>query len=274
MFIPSNIEEKGLQTLQFNQEVGVGSHLQAAARAERIDSPITKALGTRRGKMLARMMKLLFRGNMDKLMDYAAIRPYAIMEAIRIALGDYPENKTVIDPAAGYSPELYWLAHEYPDTDFVELDIHEVIEAKRAAFYPHGIPENLRLRPVDLSRQKLHQVQPEPVDVMVVLAAYVSHIDFRSALAYLSYFIPHGGYLIVPFPYLPGVDHFTDNSYIFSKLVSTPAGILTDESDLDKIFKGSNFTLCQTIKLSDFAEREGRPVPADIELIAIAQHTV
>ena len=272
MIIPDFIAKKGLRILQFNQEVGVGSHLQAGARAERIASPITRALGTKRGLMMARVAKILFRGNIEALLNYAAIRPYALMEAVRIVLGDNPEHKTIVDPAAGYSPDFYWLAQEYPDTSFVEFDIHEVIEFKRAAFYPHGIPSNLRLRPIDLSRQELHQVQTERVDAMVILGAYVSHKDFQDALTYLDYMIQDKGYLIIPFPYKPGIDNFTDNSFIFTKLVSTPAGALNKASDLEKIFEGTNFSLQQTIKLSDFAEREGRATPADIELIAIVQH--
>ena len=271
MNIPEDIAKRGLRLLQFNQKAGLGSHLQAGARAELIASPITKALGTRQGQMLAKTMRFLFRGNIDALLNYATIRPYAIMEAIRLCLGDNADNKVVLDPAAGYSPEFFWLAQEYPQTQFTEVDIHEVIEFKRAAFYPHGIPSNLRLRPVDLTRQGLHRVQKRRVDVMVVLGAYVSHTNFRDALAYLDYFIQGDGFLIVPFPYAPGIDYFTDNSFIFTRLVATPVGALKGESDLNTIFEGTNFMLKQTIKLSDFARKEARAIPADIELIAIAQ---
>src|SRR5690606_24303028 len=116
MSIPDEIYEKGIRALHFNQEVGIGSHLQAGARAQLIDTPLTKALSSRRGRMLARTMQYLFRGNIDALMNYAIMRPYAVMEAIKIALGKTPEHKIVVDPAAGLSPVLYWMAQRFPET--------------------------------------------------------------------------------------------------------------------------------------------------------------
>lgn len=271
MFIPEDIAANGLRTLQITQAAGVGSQLQAGIRAEMIDSPITKALRTGLGLMIARTMKILFRGDVKPVLNYAAIRPYAMMEAIRIALGNNAENKVILDPAGGYSPQFYWLAQEFTEAHFVEVDVHEVIEYKRKALYDFGIPSNLRLRPLDMTRTELHKIQSELVDVMVVLGAYVTHDEFRKLLLYLEYLVRDPGYLIVPFPYEPGIDNFTQNSFAFSKMIATPVGSVKSLSDVEALFEGTAFQLQEVIKLSDFAREQGKAIPADIEVIAIVK---
>ena len=75
----------------------------------------------------------------------------------------------------------------------------------------------------------------------------------------------------MPFPYEPGIDNFTENSFAFSKIVSTPIGAVRAISDLEALFEGSAFKLQDLVKMSDYAREQGKAIPADIEIIAIAR---
>ena len=127
------------------------------------------------------------------------------------------------------------------------------------------------MRPVDLKLQRLHEAQTKTVDVLVTVGAYITHDEFRDLLKYLAYLIAAEGYLIVPFPYAPGIDNFTDNSFVFSNIITTPKGAIHNRDDIATIFKDTDFELTQTIKLSDLAKDLRKPMPADIEMIALAR---
>ncbi|MGJ3239361.1 MAG: hypothetical protein ACFE0Q_11695 [Anaerolineae bacterium] len=271
MVEPFYIDTSGAWVLGHNQQQGAGSHLQAGARAELIPSPITRALSTFGGRIAAQTMQYMFRGSVEPLLNYVAFRPYALMEAIRFALGEHPRDKIVLDPASGYSPVYYWLAQQLPHTQFIEMDQEKMIDGKHKALDPFGIAQNLGFHAVDLSTTPLHTVQSNPVDVMVLLGAYVDHGAYADLLRYVPHLLKQDGYIVSIFPNKEGIENFQENSAIFSRIVSEPRGAVNDLSEIITLFKESEFKLKRVISLSELADKHHKPVPADVELIAIAR---
>jgi hypothetical protein len=261
---------KGAWVLGHNQQQS-GSELQAGARADLIPSPITKALSSFKGRVAAKTMRLMFSGQLEPLLNYAALRPYAEMEAIRMALGDNPANKLVLDPAAGFAPQFFWLAQELSETRFLELDRLTSIEEKRYLLHPFGIPENLRLKAADLSTIPLHEVLNERVDAVLSIGAYVKHRDYGAMLEYLKRVLKHDGKVIGSFPFAPGVENLSQNSALFRRVAGSPEGIVYSEAQLKTIFENAGYELEAILKFSDLAKKWDKPMPADIEIIAIAR---
>lgn len=271
MVQPFYIDTTGAWVLGHNQKYGAGSILQAGARAELIPSPITQALSTFGGRVASQTMQYMFKGNLRAMLNYVALRPYALKFAIEQALGQDADEKIVLDPAGGHSPVFYWLAEENRNTHFIEMDTTKVIDNKKRVLKPLGIPSNLHLQNVDLMEQNLHEVQPVLVDVIVTLGAYVNHSDYRAMLRYLQNTLTPNGNIIVSFPYSRGIENFQENGSVFSRIVTTPKGVIKDEKDIYTIFKDTDFTVTEIIKLSDLAKAQNKPIPADIEIFAIAQ---
>lgn len=265
-------EKIGAWVIAHTQAQGSGSELQAGARAELIDSPVTRALSTFRGRIATRTMKLMFFGSVAPLLNYAAFRPYAVMQAIRLALGEQSNTpRIVLDPAGGYSPSFYWLAKEMPDTQFVEIDTAKVVETKRYLLRDLSIPANLRLRPLDLSQRNLHDTLIDRVDVLIGIGAYVSHQQYRQFLDYARRILSKDGYIVAAFPYLPGIENFQRNKSLFSRIVTVPKGVVSDIDQLYSVFDNTGFEIKEVIRLSELAAAQNKPMPADIEVIAVAQ---
>ncbi|MGB7341114.1 MAG: hypothetical protein WBC91_19615 [Phototrophicaceae bacterium] len=271
MVKPFYVDTTGAWVLGHNQTQAASSHLQAGARSELIPSPITKALSTFGGRIAAQTMQYMFKGNVQSLLNYAAFRPYAMMEAIRQALGDNKDGKIVLDPASGFSPIYYWLANEMPETTFIEIDTPKMIADKKSALSKFHRPKNLSLRPANLSDVHLHSLSDNRVDVLVVTGAFVSHVDYRDMLKYVTSIVKDDGYIIAPFPYTVGIENFMENAAVFGRIVTAPIGAISTPDELSLIFNASDFTVTHTLKLSELAERYHKPRPMDVELIAIAQ---
>lgn len=271
MVEPFYIDTTGAWVLGHNQTYGTGSYLQAGARAEKVDTPFMQALSTFGGRIASRTMQYMFRGDVTKLLNYAAFRPHAIKFAVDDILGDQAKEKIVLDPAGGLSPAFYWLAQAHKETHFIEMDIEKVITHKQRVLKAFNMPANLHLQSVNLKEQHLHEVQSVSVDAIVTLGAYVSRADFREMLRYLQRTLNSDGYVIATFPYRKGIENFQENSAIFSRIVTTPKGVIDDEKDIYAVFKDTDFTVTKIIKLSELAEAQGADIPADIEIVAIAK---
>lgn len=273
MVQPFYIDTTGAAVLGDNQTYGAGSQLQAGFRAKTMDSPITDALTTFGGRIAAQTMQYMFQGDLDGLLNYVAFRPFAMQHIIETLLEDPNEaaGMRILDPAGGYSPVFYWLAKKYAETAFIEIDIPKVIENKRRMLHPFGIPQNLRLRSTALSEHYLHSVLTDHCDVILALGAYVTQARYRELLDYLPQVLNTDGKIIAAFPYLPGIDNFQQNSMIFSKIVTQPVGALANERAIHTLFKDTPFEIVNIICLSELAAKMDAPMPADIEIIAVAQ---
>jgi len=274
--IMSNVELKSVQdaatwVLAQNQKHR-GSELHAGARAELLPSPLTRSLATWRGQLMARTMRLM--GVEHGILNYAAFRPYAIMEIIRQYVAKIPaKNPVVLDPAAGYGPEHLWLAEELPAVQFIELDHPDVIADKEKRLNRYPIPANLRLIGADLSEQSLDialgNICP---DIVIVIAAYVSTADYMNLLRYLPQIMRPNGWVIAPFPYKPGIDNLFVNRLTFQDLVKVgPVGMVDSEAAIHDIMAEVNYRHTQIFTLSTLARQMGKPIPSNVEIMAVAQ---
>lgn len=274
MVKPFYVDTTGAWVPGHNQTKSAGSQLQAGARADLIPSPVTKALSSFGGRIAAQTMQFMFRGNVQAVLNYTAFRPYAMMEAVKLALGDSKQGKIVLNPAGGYSPACYWLAQEMPEVQFIEMDVAKTIDFKKNVLEPFSIPDNLELRAVDLTQNNLHDVQQEKVDVIIVSGAYVSHKEYQDMLGYIKNILKKDACVIGSFPDKSGIENFLENSTVFTRIVANPRGAIDNEDGLSAIFKGTDFGVEAVVKLSELAKQQKKPIPADIEVIAIARQGI
>jgi hypothetical protein len=251
-----------------------GSELQAGARAQLIPSPLTHALSSFQGRIAARTLNMLFVGKLVSVLNYAGIRPYAMMEGVRIALSDLHEVRPlVVDPIAGFSPQFIWLAEAMPDVDFLEIDHPAVIQDKCERLKEFILPPNFRMQGADLSKDALHEVLERRAAVILALGTYLSHVDYCRLLNYLKGVLIDGGKVVGAFPYARGIENLQANSPLFARFAGAPAGIVENEQQIVEIFESCGYRINALHHFVEIAKRLRKPQPADIELLAVAQYT-
>ena len=259
------------ELLSVNQNQGA-SELQSGIRAEYIPSSLTRRLATWKGRAMARTLMLLGVG--EQVFNYMAIRPYALMLAIRQCINaiDHP-SPVVLDPAAGYGPQYIWLADEMPHVQFIEIDHPDVIQEKESMLAGYSLAPGLQLQAVDLSSQNLAtalgDIRPH---VITAMAAYMTNQQYIEVLKSLSNVLAPDGWVVAPFPNKQGIDNISRSSLIFKRLAkSNPVGMVDNQDAIYTIMEQAGYRNTQLITLSDVACQMDKPIPADIETFAIAQ---
>lgn len=267
-----SIDPSGNRVLGHNQQ-RQGSELHAGARAQMIPSPVTHALSTMRGRVSARALTTLFYGRTTGMLNYIALRPFAMMEAVRMALANYPDpHPLVLDPQAGYSPQLIWQAAEMPEVEFLEIDLPYIIKDRQERLSGIPLPPNYQMLAADLSQTPLHEVlEGKRPAVIMVPGSYVSHADYRELLAYLRHIIAMNGSLISTFADARGIENLKANSALFARFAGEPIGMIHNENDLRAIFDQANYQINQICTFSELARKLKKPLPADIEILVISQ---
>lgn len=247
-----------------------GSVLQAGVRALVTNTPITMALSSMQGRMMARTMMAM--GVDEALFTYSGFRPYAINEVIKRELPSTVESPLLVDPASGFSPQYYWLAQALPNAHCIEMDLPKNMQVKRQSLRGFDLPSNLELLDVDLTTQSLQEVLGErKAHAFIALAAYVKSSSFVELLTYLHQVIADDGFVVASFPYAPGFDNLMHTLSVFRRLVTKPIGLVQHEEEIMGIFDKAGYSKVTFYKLSDLAEEMGKPRPADVEIIAIAR---
>ena len=117
----------GAMVLGYAQEQR-GSELQAGARAELMKTPLTKALVSLRGRMIARILFSLHPP--EPFLNYVKMRSLALTHVMKSSL--IPQTAgLLVDLHAGYSPMGVMLADELPRHRILEIDMPEVIHDKQ-----------------------------------------------------------------------------------------------------------------------------------------------
>lgn len=265
--VPYQVEST--RVLGHNQKQN-GSVLQAGARALLIPSEITKALCSSQGRIAAQTIMMM--GASEKLLNYAALRPYAIMEVIRRHFPHDVENPVILDPTTGYGPEYIWLAQDYPQAQFIEMDRPDVIRDKVQRLKRFSLPPNLSYEGVDLARIPLHEaLDGRQVNMMVVLGTYVHAADFGELLLYLRSVLAPGGIVIAPFPYQVGLSDFVRANIVFGRFTSASAGVVNNSAEVDDIFRRAGYQDISVYTFTELARDLNKPEPYDIELIGVGR---
>ena len=211
-------------------------------------------------------------GLSQKLLNYVAFRPYAMKEVIRLSLPEGVEKPFVVDPAAGYSPQLIWLAQEMPHLDILELDLPANIADKINRLRGIDLPKNLTMQSADLSTTPLHEVIGErKIDVILANAAYVDAREFAQLLAYLQTLLSENGAVIAYFPYGPTIKDMSKSQNLFERFAGKPKGTIPSKEHATALFDQTGYTNVQFYELSQLATKLNKPIPADIEILAIAK---
>lgn len=262
------IMSRGAWVLGHTQQQG-GSTLQAGARAEYIPSRVTLALSTLYGRMAARAMGTL--DSSKALIHYATLRPFAINELFKRLLRTFDNPATVVDPAAGYSPLLIWMAQEFPQHNFVELDTETLILDKIHRFHHADvtIPQNLSLLAADLSVQRIKDVMyDDPIDIILANGTYVRTDDFRDLLHYLrTDVLSQQGAVVATFPYEPGIRNLLQQHWMFKRFAGVPRGIIPKVDVAVQTMRDAGYYQIQVFRLPQLANDLNRPIPNEVEII-------
>lgn len=259
---------QGNQVLGHNQQQD-GSIIQAGARAILIPSDLTRALSSARGRIAAQTIILM--GANQKLMNYAALRPFAIMEAIRRHMPEIP-HPVLLDPTTGYGAEYIWLAEEFPQATFIEIDRPDVIEDKRQRLRDFKLPSNVILEGVDFRKTTLEAgLRGRRVDMMVVLATYVTPAEFSEALRYFRTVMPKGLTVLAPFTYAPGMQEVQKSGILFRRFASEPSGTVQNHDEVRRVFRDAGYRDLGVYSFAELARDLGKPEPFDIEIIGVGR---
>jgi hypothetical protein len=259
----------GAWVLGFNQKQGA-SVLQAGARALLIHSALIKALSTPQGRIAAQTLQMM--GLSKGIENYAAFRPYAVMEVLRRHMPTDVPNPVVLDPATGYGAEYIWLAAEYPDTTFIEMDRPDVIQDKVQRLKAFKLPSNVIFEGVNLNTLPLHQaMKGRRVDLAVVLATYAKKSDFIELLRYFRTFMRKGAVVVAPFPYQLGIIELSRANILFRRFATAPVGTVQSIDEVYEIFRAADYRETSVYRFSELAEAVGKPIPIDVEVIAAAR---
>jgi hypothetical protein len=262
----------GAWVLGHNQREGA-SEMYAGARAQLMPSRLTDSLSTLNGRIAARTMLLIANTLDGKVANYAAFRSEGMMEAVRRVLRRVPTpSPVVVNPQSGYSATSIWLGQELAHVHFIDIDSPEVIADKQKRLIGYTLPDNLLYKGVDLSTTPLHEaLRGLRPDIVETIAAFCSPDDFAHLLRYLRHVMVDGGWVIAAFPYAPGIENLSRNLTLFQRFAGKPRGIVDKLDNIHRIMDVAGYRHVEILKLSEMAEELGKPVPADIEVIAIAQ---
>lgn len=259
----------GAWVLGYNQKQG-GSILQAGARALLIPSALIRALSTPQGRIAAQTLTMM--GLSKGIENYAAFRPYAIMEVIRRHLPKEIENPVILDPTTGYGAEYIWLSAEYPEATFIEMDRPDVIRDKLERLRNFTLPSNVIFEGANLNEIPLHKaLNGRQVDLIVLLASYVRGDDFVDNLRYLRTFLQTGTVVIAPFPYRLGINELSKANILFRRFATQPTGTVQTLDEIHDIFRRADYHDTTVYTFSQLAEDVGKPIPIDVEVIAAAR---
>ena len=263
---------RGSWVLGHTQQQG-GSILQSGARAEYIPSRITLALSTLYGRMAARAMGTL--DSSKSLINYVTLRPYAINEVIKRTLATIKQRATVVDPAAGYSPQFVWLAKDLPQHDFIEIDRETVILDKIHRIEDAGlaIPENLSLLAGDLKTQTLPDILYDvSADICMANGTYVETSDFGDLLQYLRiHVLKPKGSVLAAFPYEPGIRDLIQQHWMFRRFAGVPRGIIPNIDTAVNTMVDAGYQNIKVYRLTQLAKDLKHPIPNEVEIFVTGQ---
>lgn len=252
-----------------------GSELQAGARAELIPSPVTYALSSITGRVLAKLF--LRMGAPKTLQNYAALRPFAMMEAVRRALPPGKAYAKVLDPFAGYTPAYLWLAEEMPQTIFYEADLPSVLTDKQRRLKTANnvaIPPNLFFKPAQWKTDTLEKVlDNQKMDVIVFDSAYLSHDDLVQLLQVFAANLTPQGAIVSLVPWSPGIRELAQASRMFRMQVGDYAGSVETVAEIRTIYQQTVFHDVNVMMLTEMADHLDKPAPANVEVVVIARRS-
>lgn len=254
------------------QEQG-GSELQAGFRADFIPSPVTQALSTMRGRMIARTMSFMV--SAPGARHFIASRIPMIKQAIIQSIPPDVPHPLIVNTAAGYSPLGIWLAEALPHAEVVEIDLPEVMTRRQMRLKKAGItlPANLKSITADLGTIPLLDVldgrNPHVIDWT---GAYSPPDEMIRLTDYFRSILHEDGACVIYIPWQKGVDAVRAGTRFFKNQVGDTPGIVSTQAEIVDRLTQAGYSHVEVLMPSEFAPRIGLADEVlDIEVLAVAR---
>lgn len=262
----------GAMVLGYSQEQR-GSELQAGSRAELQPSPITLALSSTKGRLIAKIM--LGMRPPQAFLNYVSIRIPALVYAMKQALPSDERSSLLVDLHAGYSSMGVLLAQDLPQHTMLEIDVPEVIHDKQqrlrqiSAF---SLPSNLKFKSANFTQISLSQIlDNQLMDAVLLNGSYVRPNQFIKALEYVREHTNKGGAVVCTFPWLAGIEEVQNIGRVFRSQVGNTPGIVHNVDDVQALFTQGGFPDVQVLHLSEIAQQINHDLPMNVEIIVLAR---
>ncbi|GAB4515794.1 MAG: hypothetical protein OHK0046_19780 [Anaerolineae bacterium] len=270
---PQTIPVPDSMLLGITQEQS-GSELQAGARAELLPSPLTNALSSVRGRIVARTM--LFLVNEPLLVNFTKARIPVLQAAIKRHLPKDKPQLTMVTVGVGFSPLGIWLAEENPNLRVIECDLPEVIRKRKARLRRAPdvhLPLNVQEVGIDFRKSSVDRVLAGArADVFDFTGAYFTHAQLENVARYLYMLLDERGFCSCYLPWQPGLDRVREAGRFFRNQVGEFPGIVGSEDTIQRIFHAAGFQEVNVLYPSVVGRELGLETPIlDAEVIVIAR---
>lgn len=250
-----------------------GSEFTAGMRAEITPSSITQALSSGLGKLTAHAMITI--GRYQRAVNFMRARIPLLKEGVKRAIPLDKMDVVVVDPAVGFALFGVELANEFPQVQFIDIDIPHVIQTRleRLEKTQLTLPDNLRMIPADLSEEPLSKIlNGLCFDVVNLNGAYFSHQELDVTLRYLHSQQSPQGACVVYLPWLPGLDRIRFVVHFFQQHVGSIHGAVRSEEEIHTLFLKAGYPHVTLLFASELAEELHLEGPIlDFEVLVIAQ---
>jgi hypothetical protein len=250
-----------------------GSEIQAAARAELIPTAETRALSSPAGRVFARLARSI--GINQSLQNYLAFRPFGMIEMLKRAIPPGITHPHILDPVAGYTPQMIWLAQQMPNAHVYEVDMPEVISDK-AQRLRNGkgvvIPQNLTWYGENLRETPLSKVLDEKkMHVIIAMSAFLRPAEYVRLLRYLGENLTADGTIVGTIPWQAGMDALARVSLLYRVQVGPLPGVVDNVDVIYERYRDAGFSDITITSFPELARELGYPEPADIERLVLAK---
>lgn len=235
-----------------------GSELQAGFRAELDPSPLTRALSTMRGRMIAKTMSFMVSATGAR--NFIAARIPLLMQAMIENLPAHTEKPLIVSTAAGYSPLGIWLAEELPYADIVEIDLPEVISKRQMRFKKAGItlPKNLTSIAADLGMVPLLDVlEGRHPQIIEWTGAYSPHDEAIHIMRYFHSILADDGVCVGYFPWQGGIDAVRAGTRFFKDQIGDMPGVVATRDELTNRFTAAGYAQVDVLMPVQYAPHIG-----------------
>lgn len=258
--------------LGFTQEQR-GSELQAAARAELIPTPETRALSSRIGRVFAKLARRV--GISQELQNYFAFRPFGMMEMLKRGIPAGCPQPHILDPLGGYTPQMLWLARDLPHARVYEIDLPDVIQDKAKRLRNAKdvvIPPNLTWYGANLYERSLSEVlKGQKMHVIIGMGAFLTPPEYVRLLHYLGENLTPDGAIVGNLPWKPGMTALAESSLLYRVQVGPLPGATDDLNQVRGMFYEAGFYDVSFTNYVELAQALRQPTPANLELLILAR---
>lgn len=229
-------------------------------------SPLTRRLSWLPGRVAGRLL-LSLEPN-PAVMNFVPVRLQAITQLIRDHLVRHRGHLVVVELGAGFSPRGIELARDFPDIEYIEIDLPGVVEAKRQRLEKvpgFGPPSNLHWHGADLEFRPLREVLgPRPIDLLSAdgLLSYFPLDHIARILRGIAASLVPGGVFVGDIGWRSGMRHVQKAARIFGRQAGSVRGLIEDAEHARQLFLLNGFAKANVYLLSEMAERHqlSRPV--------------